>query len=58
MSKSASGSTKCGWCMTGHHKQCKPETKYYEKVWQCDCKICHIGVVSEESSEQEEEQND
>ena len=35
------GTTICGWCMTGDHDHCKPEIKYYEKVWNCSCEKCH-----------------
>lgn len=35
------GTTTCGWCMTGDHENCKPEIKYFEKVWHCSCEKCH-----------------
>lgn len=45
----------CGYCMTGHHDSCRPEIKYYEKVWYCYCEICKNVVVSEtEDNEQKE----
>lgn len=27
----------CGFCMTGHHWNCKKIITYYEKIWVCDC---------------------
>jgi hypothetical protein len=30
----------CGWCMTGHHKDCKKVVEYYDKKWYCECKEC------------------
>jgi hypothetical protein len=29
--------TKCGWCITGHHSDCKPSVTYYDKTWHCTC---------------------
>jgi hypothetical protein len=31
------GTTKCGWCITGHHDQCKDHIVYYGKTWICTC---------------------
>lgn len=31
------GTTKCGWCLTGHHDKCKPSGSYLEKTWVCPC---------------------
>jgi hypothetical protein len=28
---------KCGWCITGHHVDCKKETAWNETSWSCDC---------------------
>jgi hypothetical protein len=28
---------KCGWCITGHHKNCKVVTTYFDKEWRCEC---------------------
>lgn len=47
------GRTLCGYCMTGHHQNCRPEIKYYDKVWYCYCKECNSMVVSEEETEEE-----
>ncbi len=41
MSRRTLGTTICGWCMVGQHDGCKPEIKYYEKVWYCTCEQCH-----------------
>ena len=27
----------CGFCMTGHHWNCKKTITYYEKTWACEC---------------------
>jgi hypothetical protein len=29
--------TKCGWCITGDHTDCKPSVTYYDKTWECSC---------------------
>jgi hypothetical protein len=29
--------TKCGWCLTGDHKDCKPSITYFDKTWVCTC---------------------
>lgn len=55
MSRGASGTSMCGWCITSHHDQCKPETKYYDKVWQCSCKKCHPEVISKDEGVTNEE---
>lgn len=46
----------CGFCMTGHHENCKAEIKYYDKIWYCDCTKCHPDREEEveETCEQEE----
>lgn len=46
----------CGFCMTGHHHNCKKELKYYDKVWYCYCKDCNPQVVSDEEIEQENDE--
>lgn len=33
----------CGWCMTGDHKNCKPELVYPPKNWICGCKECKMS---------------
>ena len=59
MAKGASGTTKCGWCMTGDHENCQPSLKYYEKIWYCTCEQCHPDkekkdeVVEEPVSQEE-----
>lgn len=30
-------SGKCGWCLTGDCDRCRPEVRYEDKVWVCDC---------------------
>jgi hypothetical protein len=35
------GRASCGFCMTGHHDMCKPEIKWYDKVWYCYCSECY-----------------
>lgn len=37
---SMSPNSLCGWCMTGHHDNCKKEIKHYDSLWQCGCKEC------------------
>lgn len=54
--KSRTGNLLCGYCMTGHHKECKPVIKYYEKEWYCYCKECHPMLLSKQ--EQKEETDD
>jgi len=29
--------TTCGWCITGHHSECKPTGSYEGKTWTCEC---------------------
>jgi hypothetical protein len=57
--QTSDGRTKCGFCATGHHENCRPEIKWYDKVWYCYCEICKNVVVSEsENLEQKEESNE
>jgi hypothetical protein len=58
MSRGSSGTTKCGWCLTGDHEHCQPSLKYYEKIWHCTCEKCHTEVVSSEVPEQDGETNE
>jgi len=37
----------CGFCMTGHHQNCKKTITYYEKVWICECQH---GLVEEKNA--------
>jgi hypothetical protein len=30
----------CGYCWTNDHDRCRPEIKWYDKVWYCFCKTC------------------
>jgi len=30
-------SAACGFCITGHHKDCIPELEYFTTVWLCGC---------------------
>jgi hypothetical protein len=46
----------CGFCMTGHHKSCKPVIKYYDKEWYCYCKTCHPDVLSDVDETKEEQE--
>lgn len=45
----ATGTVKCGFCMTGVHKDCKAEIIYYDKVWHCSCVECHPDRKAGES---------
>lgn len=27
----------CGWCITGHHSDCRVEVGWYGRVWACGC---------------------
>ena len=62
MARGSTGTTKCGFCMTGFHEECKPEIKYYEKTWYCTCEKCHPEkgkaneVVEEPTTEVSEEE--
>lgn len=56
--QTSDGRTKCGFCMTGHHQNCRPEIKYYEKVWYCYCEICKNVVVSESENIEQKEATD
>jgi hypothetical protein len=55
-----SGRNMCGFCMTGHHENCKPVIKHYDKEWYCYCETCHPDVVSDvdETKEEQEIEND
>lgn len=55
MARGSNGTTKCGWCMTGEHESCKPEVKYYEKIWYCTCEQCHPEKEKEARNEVAEE---
>lgn len=48
------GSTRFGWCITGHHKDCTREIPSGE--YTCDCH-CH-GVESKHADTDEAEDND
>ena len=50
------GRPMCGYCMTGHHESCRPVIKYYDKEWYCYCKECNTMVISEEETEQENDE--
>jgi hypothetical protein len=41
--------------MTGEHESCKPEVKYYEKIWYCTCEQCHPEKEKEAQNEVAEE---
>ncbi len=56
MRNTDSGRPMCGFCMTGHHENCRPVIKYYDKEWHCYCKTCHPTLLSEQ--EQKEETNE
>lgn len=34
------GTTVCGWCLTGDHKNHKPSITYYDQKWECPCTDC------------------
>jgi hypothetical protein len=40
---------KCGFCMTGHHHNCKPVINYYEKTWVCECP-CRTQVQTQDTA--------
>lgn len=46
----------CGFCMTGHHENCRPEIVYYDKTWLCGCK-CEYNKT-ELNEEPESDNND
>ena len=31
----------CGYCYTNDHERCRPEIKWYDKVWYCYCETCN-----------------
>lgn len=34
----------CGWCMTGHHRQCIGKHKHYDVWYECPCTDkAHVG---------------
>lgn len=47
-------SVPCGWCITGHHKDCLPKLEYYEKIWYCGCKTCYPNGVEEKEEKTNE----
>ena len=51
MAGKATGSIRCGWCMTGDHDQCKSEISYFDKIWYCSCVECHPDRKSEVEGE-------
>lgn len=53
MARGATGTTKCGFCMTGDHKDCRPAIKYYDKVWYCTCEQCHPETEKRETKDEE-----
>jgi hypothetical protein len=55
MARGSSGTTICGWCMTGNHEQCRPSLTYYEKTWYCTCVECHPEKEKETKNEVVEE---
>ena len=56
MSRSATGSIRCGWCMTGNHEDCKTQIVYYDKVWECSCEKCHPQRVDSKDAPSEQEE--
>ena len=53
----------CGYCYTNDHDRCRPEIKWYDKVWYCYCKTCKTqekeetnGKPIEETARVEEEE--
>ena len=55
MNKGTTGTTICGWCITGNHEDCKSEIVHFDKVWECSCEKCHTPVVSLEVPKQDGE---
>jgi len=41
----------CGYCITGTHKLCRPEIKWYDKVWYCYCEPCRAQEKEEKTDE-------
>jgi hypothetical protein len=41
----------CGFCMTGHHENCKPLIKWYDNEWYCycPCEKQQEGEINEQS---------
>ena len=58
MSRGTTGSSKCGWCITETHDQCKPQIQYFDKLWNCSCEKCHPDVVTLETTNQDGETNE
>lgn len=52
MAKNAKGTRQCGFCMTGHHENCKAEIRYFDKIWYCGCAECHPELATEEENEE------
>ena len=48
----------CGFCITGHHENCKPKISWYDKEWLCHCKKCHPDISSEVRAKEQEIEND
>jgi hypothetical protein len=42
--------------MTGHHENCKPVLKYYDKEWFCYCKTCHPDISSDLAETKQEQE--
>lgn len=53
---SQDGRPMCGFCMTGHHENCKPKIVWYDKEWLCYCEKCNNVVQSDESTNQQKEE--
>ena len=41
----------CGFCVTGTHDKCRPEIKWYDKVWYCYCETCKTQEKEEKTNE-------
>jgi hypothetical protein len=45
----------CGFCMTGHHQNCKSVITYYDKIWHC---ACNCEYNKETKKDEESLEND
>lgn len=43
----------CGYCYTNDHDRCRPEIKWYDKVWYCFCKTCNTQEKEETKTNEE-----
>jgi hypothetical protein len=43
----------CGYCYTNDHDRCRPEIKWYDKVWYCYCETCKTQEKEEIKTDEE-----